>query len=153
MNRYEKIAELKREIETEINEPFSGRSPLLIVKDVLSIIEDHDSCLRVKYNPTKAVVEEPCCGEFKTCNKSCSPRADYFKNNSRAELNKLALSILKESLKDSSYREVWESILQLSLYDAVFDIRGIHEEGCYVRYTYGRQMAKIFMNRLFGEIE
>ena len=153
MNRYEKIDELKREIETKINEPFSGRSPLLIVKDILSIIEDHDACLRVKDNPNKAVEEFPCCGNFETCNTSCSPRADYFKNNSRAELNKLALSILRESLKDEKYRQSWELKLDSSLLESVLKCTNSITKGWDLYHLYGKDMFKIFMDRLFGEIE
>lgn len=150
----EKIKSLKEEIFQGMKEPWgNGRTPFEILGDVLSIIEDHDSCLRIEDNPSIAAAkEEPCCGEFE-CNKACSPRADYFKNNSRAELNKLALSILKESLKDEKYRQSWELKLESSLLQSVLECSNSFTESLNIYNRYGKDMSKIFYDRLFGEIE
>ena len=93
---------------------------------------------------------EPCCGEYETCEKACVPRADYFKQNSRVELNKLALSILKESLKDEGYRQSWEANIAMAFYDAYHSQYGAFE---YNDYEHRNNGAKLFMSRLFGEIE
>lgn len=139
MNRIEKIRELRKELSEK--EPWI--SPTYILDSILSIMEED----------TIDMDEYPCCGEFETCEKACVPRANYFKENSRTELNKLALSIIKESLKDRSYREVWEANLQMALYDAVFEYRGMHEESFNIKSAYGKLMSEKFMNSVFGVIE
>lgn len=144
MNKLEKIRELKEEICMVMKQPWGyGRTSSEIVLDILSILEED----------VKEVPQDVCCGKFETCNEACVPRADYFKENSRVELNKLALSILKESLKDKKYRESWEFKIEAALYEAVLKRSGdlIKSENMYSRY--GNDMAKVFMDRLFGEIE
>lgn len=136
MNRYEKIRELRKELSEK--EPWI--SPTYILDNILSIMEED----------TIDMDEYPCCGEFETCERACAPRANYFKENSRVELNKLALSILKESLKDEGYRQTWVSNIAMAFYDA-YDIRYGH---CgYNDYEHRNRGAKLFMDRLFGEIE
>lgn len=142
MNKLEKIRELKKEISCETQEHWgcSGRSSYEILTDILSLMEED----------AKEVSEDVCCGKFETCNEACVPRANYFKENSRVELNKLALSILKESLKDSSYRQTWESNIAMAFYDAYVNERGVF---VYNGYEHRNRAAKLFMSRLFGEIE
>lgn len=150
MNKLEKIKKLKEEISNEMKEDvwgWSGRHSYEILTDILSLMEEDAKDVK------QDALQDVCCGKFETCNEACVPRANYFKENSRVQLNKLALSILKESLKDQSYRFVWEANLETALYDAVRAHRSDHVESWNITDTYGKDMAKIFMNRLFGEIE
>lgn len=136
MNKHEKIRELKKELSNIQKEPWGGgKTAYDVVMGILSILEDE-------------CVGEVCCGQYETCENACVPRANYFKENSRAELNKLALSILRESFKDKSYRLSWEANIAMAFYDA-YDKNSL----TYNEYDHRNNGAKLFMDRLFGEIE
>lgn len=133
MNKLEKIRELKERVDFSKNyvNPYD-RQPYSFLIDILSIME----------SDAKEADEYPCCGEFDTCTNACAPRADYWKENKRVELNKLALSILAESFRqDEDYKRTWVDNISMAIYDVGF---GIDER---IRRN---RAAELFLERLFG---
>ena len=73
--------------------------------------------------------ERMCCGQYTDCERPCSCRADYWKDQSRVELNKLALSILGESFRnDEGYYMSWKANIAMAFYDIYnnTDTKDIH---------------------------
>lgn len=64
----------------------------------------------------------PCCGDWDNCSKACVPRAEFWKNKSKNELNKLALSILCEALNNDEYYEIWKERVTDAFYEAALQI-------------------------------
>ncbi len=137
MNKLDnKIRKLREEIRREKTEPhnITSRSPWDILDDVLSIMEEGEK----EVDP----YDQPCCGDFENCTNACAPRADYWKENKRVELNKLALSILTESFRqDPDYKRTWVDNISMAIYEVGF---GIDER---IRRN---RAAELFLERLFG---
>lgn len=111
-----------------------------ILMNMLELLEDYE-LENSSDNP------EVCCGDFKNCSDACVVRADYWKNNSRVELNKLALSILKKSLEDENYRQSWIANISMAIYDTHMSSNTDIDKQMRI------DAANCFIDRLFGGIE
>lgn len=99
--------------------------------------------------------EKLCCCNFEDCNKPCVPRADYWKDQSRVELNKLALSILRESLRnDEGYYMSWKANIAMAFYDEYCNyFEENKEEKKTVIHVIANEAANTFLQNLLYNIE
>ena len=99
--------------------------------------------------------ERMCCGQYTDCERPCSCRADYWKDQSRVELNKLALSILRESLRnDEGYYMSWKANIAMAFYDEYCNyFEENKEEKKTVIHVIANEAANTFLQNLLYNIE